>query len=295
MGRSRYPSSVVMPPNPQGLDTVLQFLATRFERIPEAEWRARMAGGLVHWQNGEPISPDAPYQVEGRVFYYREVETEPEIPFTEDILYQDDELLLACKPHFLPVTPGGIYVEECLLNRLRRRTGIDTLSPVHRIDRETAGLVLFSVNPESRGRYQRLFADGNIQKTYQAVAHVAHNPPYCGQRWRVENRMVQAEQWFRMQVADGEINARSEINCVAVRDGRGLFELSPLTGKTHQLRVHMQSLGYPLENDLFYPVLQPKGADNYASPLQLLAWRLAFIDPLRGTAFQFESPRKLLW
>lgn len=295
MGRSRYPSSVVMPPDAQGAETVLQFLSRRFDRIPEAEWRARMAAGTVHWQDGTPVQPDTPYRVEGRVFYYREVEQEPNIPFTETILYQDEELLVACKPHFLPVTPGGAYVEECLLNRLRSRTGIDTLSPVHRIDRETAGLVMFSVNPDSRGRYQRLFADGNIRKTYQAVAAVSHNPPQIDQRWHVENRMAQAEQWFRMQVVPGEVNARSTIRCLAVRDGRGLFELSPLTGKTHQLRVHMQSLGYPLENDLFYPVLQPKGADNYECPLQLLAWRLAFTDPLRGTAFEFESPRILQW
>ncbi|TNE91289.1 MAG: pseudouridine synthase [Gammaproteobacteria bacterium] len=295
MGRSQYASSVVMPSNnPAQYETVLDFLIARFTRIDAEIWRQRMLDGNVHWEGGDPISEATPFTANARVFYYREVPDEPEIPFQELIIHQDDELLVACKPHFLPVTPAGIYVQQCLLNRLREKTGIDALTPIHRIDRDTAGLVMFSVNPETRGAYQQMFAEGTVQKTYQAVA-ACDDSAAKGKRWLIENRMDTAEQWFRMTITEGEINARSTVNCVDVKNGRALFELSPLTGKTHQLRVHMNSIGFPLENDRLYPDALPKGEDDFGKPLQLLAKEVEFVDPVTGEQRHFQTTRGLNW
>ena len=281
-----------MPIDPQGCETVLAFLCQKFPRIPEALWRERMAEGKVHHADGTLYTPDCGFVPQQRVFYYREVPAEPVIPLQEQVLFEDELLLVACKPHFLPVTPSGPYVQECLVNRLRLSTGIETLTPTHRIDRETAGLVLFCKDPDHRAAYQRLFATGTIQKHYRAVAPVLEGVK-PGMRWTVKNRMEKGEPWFRMQIAEGETNTHSTIECLQVDDGRGLFALSPHTGKTHQLRVHMDSLGMALENDRLYPVLQDKTPDNYDTPLQLLAFQVAFTDPINGEQRLFQSERTL--
>ena len=295
MGISLHPCKVTMPPERTDCATVLDFLIRRFSKVDETIWRQRVAEGKVHWEDKTPVTAEDAYVPHARIFYYREVEQEPAIPFQESILYQDDEILVACKPHFLPVTPKGIYVEECLLNRLQKRTGIETLAPMHRIDRETAGVVLFSVNPKTRHLYHKLFLeDGLICKTYRAVGRITTgDAPEAGQAWRIENRMVPAEQWFRMTAEPGDINARSTIQCIEAGDGTALFELSPLTGKTHQLRLHMSDLGFPLMNDRLYPELQPKSPDDFEQPLQLLAYKLAFTDPVTGVKHSFTSARKL--
>ncbi len=295
MGLSLHPCKVTMPPERKDCATVLDFLIAHFTRVDESLWRQRMAEGKIHWEDKTLITEHDAYVSQGRVFYYREVEQEPVIPFEEEILYQDDEILVVCKPHFLPVTPAGIYVQECLLNRLRKRTGIQTLAPMHRIDRETVGIVLFSVNSDNRHLYHGLFSHpGSIQKTYRAFARVeGQEKPQPGQRWTIENRIVDGTPWFRMTTAKGEINARSEITCLKVREDRALFELSPLTGKTHQLRLHMSDLGYPLVNDRLYPELQPKSLDNFEAPLQLQAYRLAFTDPMTNEQRCFKSKREL--
>jgi tRNA pseudouridine32 synthase/23S rRNA pseudouridine746 synthase len=227
-----------------------------------------------------------------RLFYFREVSSEPHIPFSETILYIDDEILVACKPHFLPVTPGGRYVDECLLNRLRRSTGIEDLAPLHRIDRETAGLVLFSVNKKSRGLYGTLFMNGHVDKTYHALS--ACLPAQESSSWRVEDRIERGEPWFRMKAVPGAVNARSIVTLVEVRGNRARFTLQPLTGKTHQLRIHMSSLGFGILNDRYYPDLQAESEDDFEEPLQLVAKSLRFKDPLNGRAREFVSERVLM-
>jgi len=227
------------------------------------------------------------------VYYFREVCTEPVIPFAEKILFLDDELLVACKPHFLPVTPGGRYVDECLLNRLRRSTGIEGLAPVHRIDRGTAGLVIFSVNKKSRGLYGRLFLNGHVEKTYHALS--ACHPLQEKASWEVKNRIVQGVPGFRMKTAPGEVNAQSVINLMEVKGEKARFTLQPRTGKTHQLRIHMSGLGFGILNDRYYPELQAESEDNFDTPLQLVAHMLRFKDPLSGRYREFISERELLW
>ncbi|MBJ6800718.1 pseudouridine synthase [Geomonas sp. Red259] len=293
MSISPYPATVTMPRLEHPYPTVFAFLVEHFPRIPREVWETRIAQGKVLGEDGAPVGIATPYAPQRRVFYFREVEEEREIPFREEILFQNDELLVACKPHFLPVTPGGVYLNQSLLHRLRERTGIHHLVPLHRIDRETAGLVLFSVNPKTRGRYGALFQGGCIEKEYRAVG--VGRVPEGEKSWLVESRLVSGEPWFVMTTEPGTPNARSQIRLLEERQGRCLFALSPVTGKTHQLRVHLSSLGWPILNDRLYPQLQPQQLDDFDKPLQLLAQRLRFKDPVSGKSLEFQSDRRLLW
>jgi len=293
MSISARPSKLSLPQVNPGVTTVLEYLLLKFPAIAESRWRERMAEGKVRRDDGSRITPESPYKPHLRVFYYREVASEPSIPFAERILYQDEHILVAYKPHFLPVTPGGLYVNECLQQRLRKRTGIEALQAVHRLDRVTAGLVLCSVNPDTRPLYHQLFKSRNIHKTYQAIAETHSDDPLVDQQWEVKNRLEQSEQRFRIHVTEGEANSHSVIRCVQQTDHQALFELHPVTGRTHQLRVHMQTLGWPILNDRYYPELQPLSPDDYARPLQLLSKGFEFIDPVSGEERRFEYDGEL--
>jgi tRNA pseudouridine32 synthase/23S rRNA pseudouridine746 synthase len=291
MGIARHPSVVTLPAAERPYPTILEFLARTFPHVSPAEWAGRMRAGKVTDARGDAVTAESPYAPGARIFYYREVPNEPVIPFAERILFQNAEFLVADKPHFLPVTPGGDFVEECLLNRLLKRTGIAGLVPMHRLDRETAGLVLFSVNRHTRGRYHHLFAHGEAEKTYEALARLDRVP--LEREWTVENRIERGEPRFRMQVVPGVPNARSVIHVVEATGNRGRFHLRPLTGKTHQLRLHMSGLGFPILNDRVYPTLLPESADDFDRPLQLIARKLRFRDPVSGRVMEFESEREL--
>lgn len=295
MSIAAQPSEITLPALNQGWPTVLAFLIAHFPRIAPEIWQARIQAGKVHWYQGDCITGQTPFLPSRRLCYYREVTTEPQIPFAHSIIYQDQHILVADKPHFLPVTPGGDFVNECLLQRLKNDTGLTELVPVHRLDRDTAGLVLFSVNPQSRAAYYQLFSQGSIQKTYQALARVDELTAALPlpKQWQVKNRIEKAQPRFLNAIVAGEANAHSTIELLQVTQGVGLFRLTPHTGKTHQLRLHMQSLGCPILHDAYYPILQPKNTSDFSHPLQLLAAELSFIDPLTGIARQFVSEQRL--
>jgi len=291
MAISERPSKLSLPQTNPGVDTVLEYLIIKFPYIDAEVWRQRIIDGKVHWHDGSLITAQSPFKPQQRVYYYREVESEPSIPFKEAILFQDEHILVAYKPHFLAVTPGGRYVNECLQSRLQRSTGIMALQALHRLDRGTAGLVMFSVNASTRYHYHHLFEKRQIHKTYQAIAHISNGRNLAGQQWDIKNHLVPGEPRFRMRVTEGESNSHSVIRCVEQFAQYALFELNPVTGKTHQLRVHMQTLGWPILNDPYYPCLQPQAADNYSAPLQLLAKKLQFVDPIikEQRCFKYEG------
>lgn len=292
---ARQASEITLPAVNNGWHTVLQFLCSHFAFIAEDTWRTRIATGKVHWFNGEAITEHTPFLPSKRLCYYREVAAEPVIPFAHDILYQDQHIIVADKPHFLPVTPGGDYVNECLLTRLKRDTGIDDIVPVHRLDRDTAGLVLFSVNAASRAAYYQLFQQAQIIKHYQAVAPLSPEAQHCAlpRHWRLANRIEKSQPRFINAIVPGPVNAVSDIS-LSTRDQRhGLFMLTPHSGKTHQLRLHMLSLGMPILHDNYYPELKPKQAVDFTKPLQLLAQQLCFTDPLNHSKRVFQSKRCL--
>jgi tRNA pseudouridine32 synthase / 23S rRNA pseudouridine746 synthase len=241
-----------------------------------------------------PIDSRQAYKVGLRVQYFREVLTEIEVPFIETILYADEHLVVADKPHFLPVTPSGGYVEQTLLARLTRRLGNPHLVPIHRIDRLTAGLVLFSANAQTRDAYQALFRNRTISKCYEAIAPAlpqAHFPQVRS------SRMVAAEPFFLMREAAGIANSETRIEVRELRGDFCRYALYPVTGKKHQLRLHMAALGAGICNDPFYPQLKvgAGAVDDYRLPLKLLAQSLNFNDPLTGLPRRFESQLSLNW
>jgi tRNA pseudouridine32 synthase/23S rRNA pseudouridine746 synthase len=214
------------------------------------------------------------------------VPDEPRIPFDETVLHHDAHLLVADKPHFLPVTPSGAHVHETLLGRLIRRTGNPDLVPLHRIDRETAGLVLFSTNPETRAIYQALFPERRIEKTYEAIAPALPSLEFP----RVHrSRMVPGEPFFRMREAEGEPNSETRIDVIERGDTGWRYALQPVTGRKHQLRVHMAALGAPIRNDPLYPEVRFRDAGDFDAPLQLVAKNVAFVDPVSGESRRFGA------
>lgn len=274
---------------------LLDFLAERLSVVDRATWAERLARGEVLDDGGQPLPHDAPFHPGTRIHYYRQLDDEPPIPFEEAVLFQDDHLLVADKPHFLPVTPGGRYVQQSLLVRLKRRTGIESLSPIHRIDRETAGLVLFSVRAQDRNPYQALFRDREIHKVYEAIA--PHRPGLHFPLTRHSRIEEDNDNFFRMTEPDGTPNSETHIELCDVRGAWARYRLSPVTGKRHQLRVHMNALGAPIAGDQFYPrvVRGPEEAEDFAEPLRLLACAIAFTDPVTGLARRFQSERTLDW
>ena len=283
------PSAVFLPEG--DWQTVLAFLVERFPDVGEARWLTRMAAGSVVDADGGRLRPETPYRPRVRLFYYRELEQEPRIPFDEAVLFENDHIIVADKPHFLPTAPVGRYLKETLLVRLKQRLAMAHLVPLHRLDRETAGLILLSKNVSTRDAYHALFRGDGIIKTYEAVAHFNPDHDYPVTRC---SRIERAEQFYRREEVDGLPNATSRIDLVERRGELARYRLQPVTGKTHQLRVHMAALGMPILNDLLYPRESPRREGDYSLPLQLLARTLEFVDPVTGQTRRFESMRRLL-
>ena len=278
---------------PQGQwETVLDCLCAHFPAIDRGVWLSRMERGRVLDAAGLPIGPEARYQVGLRVHYFREVPAETPIPFVESVLYVDEHLLLADKPHFLPVMPAGEYVEQTLQARLAKRLGNDDLVPLHRIDRHTAGLVLFSTNRASRGAYQALFRERLMNKRYEALAPALPELEFPLTR---ATRFEAGEPFFRMQEVPGAANTETRVEVAEKLGDLWRYALYPVTGKKHQLRVHMAALGAPICNDPFYPEVSEAAdaPDDYSKPLKLLAHSLRFTDPVSGAERYFESQLSL--
>ena len=274
--------------------TVLDFLAARLPALPRAAWAERLAAGEVLDAAAQAVAAHAACQPGQRLYYYRRQEAEP--PPTEEavVLHQDEWLVVADKPHFMPVTPGGRFVQRSLLVSLKHRLGLPELSPIHRIDRDTAGLVLLAVQPHTRGAYQALLRDARLRKLYEAVA--PRQPALAAPRQHRSRLERDPARFFLSREVPGVPNSETHIECAAFVDARhALYRLRPVTGQRHQLRLHLQALGAPILGDAFYPrVLRPPGApDDLARPLQLLAREVVFDDPLTGQPRRFTSERTL--
>ncbi|MFM6985187.1 MAG: pseudouridine synthase [Hydrogenophaga sp.] len=291
-------SCVALPHPPAGTrpwENVLDFLAQRLPKLDRDAWSRRLACGQVVDEAGRAVAPDTPYQGGTRLFYWRALDAEPVVPFEERVLFQDAQLVVADKPHFLPVTPGGRYVQQSLLVRLKRRLGLPELSPVHRIDRETAGLVVFSVRAQDRAAYQALFRERRVDKQYEAIAPAGDSGRFpLRRRSRIEE---DPQAFFRMHEVPGEANSETAIDVIEHQGNWARYRLVPVTGKRHQLRVHLHGLGLPIAGDQFYPQVRrgPDAAEDFSDPLRLLAAGIAFTDPLTGQARAFTSGLSLDW
>ena len=281
-------SRLQLPPGPWA--TVLEALCARFPAVDRETWRSRFGRGRVLDADSRPLHEDAAFRVGAEIHYYREVPAETRLAVEETILHVDEHLIVVDKPHFLPVIAGGGYVTETLLARLVRRFGDIGIAPLHRLDRLTAGVMLFSANPATRARYQSLFRTHAIDKRYEAIA-----PPLAETVWPLErrSRLVRGEPFFLTRETEGEPNAFTRIDTIERGPETWRYALEPVTGRKHQLRVHMAALGAPILNDPLYPVLAAPAPDDPARPLKLLARSLSFADPLDGSVRTFESGLRL--
>ncbi len=306
--RARRRSWTALPPLSEPPATVLDYLVERFPRVDRQVWIDRMRRGLVHGVDGanakgamQAITAETAYRPYLRVAYFREIAEQPTVTGREKILFEDEIILVVDKPPFLPVTPSGPYVSECLLYRLEDQLGLanDTsqLAAAHRLDRETRGLVLIVKQREHRGAYARLFAERKIAKTYHAWCHAPE--PLEGEHdkgsttRRLEHRLVDGDPWFLMRTIEGQANALTEIEMLERRGNFVRLALHPLTGKQHQLRVQLAETALPIVGDRFYPRLQPKVDDDTRPPLQLLARELSFVDPMTNEPRHVVSDQQL--
>ncbi|WP_337245580.1 pseudouridine synthase [Luteimonas sp. gir] len=280
-------SRLQLPPGPWR--TVLEALCARFPQIPRSTWESRFARGRVLAADEvTPLAMDAAYRVGLEVAYYREVEEEPIVAAVERIVHIDAHLVVADKPHGLPVVPAGGFVRQTLLHRLIERLDNPHLVPLHRIDRATAGLVLFSAEPGTRAAYHALFREGRIDKSYEALAPPL---PHLTFPYVHRSRIERGVPFFRMRECAGALNSETRIDVRERMPDCWRYRLEPVTGRKHQLRVHLAALGAPILHDPWYPELRE--ADDHAPMLQLLAASLAFEDPLDGRRRRFDSQLRL--
>ncbi|MFI9814729.1 RluA family pseudouridine synthase [Saccharothrix variisporea] len=265
--------------------TLRDHLVERLPRVAPERIDSMLAEGRIYDLDG-PVAADAVYAPGTSVWFHRDLPEEVPVPFDVRVVYRDDAILVVDKPHFLATIPRGKHIVETALVRLRTQLGLPTLSPAHRLDRVTAGLVLFVIDPALRGKYQVMFKDRLVHKEYEAVA--PHRPE-LELPTVVRSRIVKVKGVITAQEVDGPPNAETRVELVEHREGWGRYRLLPTTGRTHQLRLHMASLGVPIRNDDFYPVLREKPLDDFTAPLQLLAKVLSFTDPVTGVARRFES------
>lgn len=294
-------------------DTIGRWLEDEFPEADDEARRSLLSTGDMRDESGRPVNWDDVVIPGGFYFFHRPVPAEERIPFEISVVFEDEDLLVVDKPHFLASTPNGRFVRECVVTRARTDFDQPDLVAIHRLDRVTAGLLILSKRPETRGRYQRLFQDRNVSKTYRALAPT----PPAGMEFPLvkESRLVKPRGGRQVLEVEGEPNAFSRIGLLGERtptsprrpDGTGApprrtvgectsigeYVLEPLTGRTHQLRVHMNALGLPILGDPVYPVDLAPDPYDFSSPLQLLAASLGFDDPLTGRPRFFESGLRL--
>ncbi|MBF6072183.1 RluA family pseudouridine synthase [Nocardia farcinica] len=269
--------------------TIRDHLVHRLPRVaPERIDELLRAGAIVDLDG--PIAPDAPYVPGGAVWFHRDLPDEVEVPFDLTVVHRDETVLVVDKPHFLATIPRGQHIRQTALVRLREQLGLPDLVPAHRLDRVTAGLILFVVDPARRGAYQTMFHRRTVRKQYEAIA--PYDPELALPRV-VRSRIVKEKHVLAAREVEGEPNAETLVELLEHRDGLGRYRLTPHTGRTHQLRLHMNSLGVPILGDDFYPVLTDKPVREFTRPLQLLAAVLEFTDPVTGEPRRFESTRSL--
>ncbi|GGN17993.1 pseudouridylate synthase [Streptomyces fuscichromogenes] len=271
--------------------TVGEYLVARLSGAGPGVVEGMLDSGLVVGADGEPVGARTPY-VPGRyLFFHRDLPPEVPVPFSLDVVHRDAHLVVADKPHFLATTPRGSHVTETALARLRRELDLPELGAAHRLDRLTAGLVLFVVRPAERGAYQRLFGERQVRKEYEAIA--PYDPTLAVPR-TVRSRILKERGVPAAREIEGEPNAETLVELVGRSGDLGRYRLTPRTGQTHQLRVHMSALGVPILGDPLYPVVtDPVPDGDFRRPLQLLARRLEFTDPVTGVEHRLRSARTL--
>lgn len=275
---------------PDGWPTMGDWLRAKLP--PEAQPDRLLAEARFVYENGSAVDDADPYRPHTFVWFHRELRDEPEVPGSISIVHRDERIVVVDKPPFLSSIPRGRHVMQSVVVKMRAELGIPTLTPAHRLDRVTSGLLVLVTEPQWRGAYQSLFQWREVTKVYRAVARV---DPALELPTTVENHIAKEPRVLQARVVPGAIpNALTRVELEReLPDGRGIYRLSPATGRTHQLRVHLNGLGMPIEGDPLYPTVLDDNIDDFSTPLQLLASDLGFTDPVDGRERRFRSERTL--
>ena len=274
-----------------GARTVAEFLVDTYPD-ERAHWLSLVDAGEVVDEHGRVVDRGTRYAPTRFVYFYRDPAPEIPVPFEIDVLHRDDHLVVIDKPHFLATIPRGAHITETAVVRLRRALDLPDLTPAHRLDRMTAGVLVFLIRPEDRRAYQELFVSQQVTKEYEAVA--GHDPALEFPR-TIRSRIVKEHGIMTATEEPGEPNSETVVDLIESRDGRARYRLLPKTGRTHQLRLHMSSLGLPIEGDNYYPDFRRSEPGDFSTPLRLLARAIEFTDPRSGRVRRFESRRTLGW
>ncbi len=274
--------------------TVGAYMIERFFHLDPEGLLSRFDRGEIVARDGRPLTRETPLGVEEFIWYYRDPPVETYLPLEIEVLHQDADLVVIDKPHFLPTIPGGKFLQNSALIRLRNLLGNDELAPIHRLDRATAGVLMFSARPQTRAPYQLMFEKRQVQKVYEAVS--ARPAEWDASRFPLvyRNHIVKLRNELKVKVDDQrEPNAETQIDLIDADERVVHTLLRPHSGKMHQLRVHLAALGLGILNDPFYPELRGEAPDDLDRPMQLLARELHFVDPLSGASRMFSTTRTL--
>lgn len=293
------PSKVYLPKNTT-YTSVFDYLCVTFCHISRQCWQERFADGQIFAPMQDKfvvLNTQSSYQTfqDGYIYYYRSLKKETPVPFAHHVIFENERLMVVDKPHFLTMTPAGNYVKETLLSRLKDETNNSELSPIHRLDKDTAGLVLFCKDKKYRSTYQSLFDithhNHSIKKIYHAIA------PFKKELilpMTLNLHIERGDPFYTMKVSDGVPNSQTVIDIVDKKDNFAKYQLIPITGKLHQLRVHLNHLGIAIKNDPFYPSLCHRQPSDFDSPLQLLSKYIYLVDPVDNADYFFKSKRELI-
>ncbi|GEP34564.1 pseudouridylate synthase [Nocardioides szechwanensis] len=237
------------------------------------------------------VRDDDAYAPHTFVWFHRDLREEVVVPGELRVVHRDKRLVVVDKPAFLSTIPRGQHVMQSVVVRLRDELGLPEVSPLHRLDRVTSGLLLLATEKRWRGAYQVMFERGTVRKTYRALAPWRSDlaTPVTVRNHVRKDRGV----WRAEVVPDAPVNAETLVELESRAGDLAIYRLTPRTGRTHQLRLHLHGLGAPIVGDPLYPVVRETSVDDFTTPLQLLASELAFTDPIDGTARHYESARRL--
>ncbi len=283
-------SSFIVTPTEIFWNSVESFLLASFPHLDPAKFQQRVHDGRIYYDDGSSVKLNATCIAGQRLWYFREIENEVKIPFDYEVLHEDEHIIVVDKPHFLSTTPVGNFLHETVVTRMRKRTGNMQITPAHRLDRSTAGVLMLTKHKGAREKYQSLFARRDTDKTYHAI---------CQQNASLQTsfdialRIKPNDNDMFVSVSPGKPNSHTKVRQLQSNNKLSLYELKPVSGKKHQLRVHMSHYGAAIVNDNWYPIAEPESPDHFNKPLQLLAVSLAFTDPFSGQIREFRTKRQL--
>ena len=288
----------------QGL-TVLDYYTQRYRHSSRAKWADRIQSGQILLDE-VAITAETRLLAGQQLSYRRSPWQEPDVPLTFEVLYEDADLMVVAKPSGLPVLPGGGFLEHTLLWQLQQRYPAETPLPIHRLGRGTSGLMLLARSPTARAYLSQQLRENTLKPLHDRPMHkiyralVQGNPP--DDRFTITEPIgKQVHPVLGYVYAALPQGAFAQSDCQVLRRDTttALVEVSILTGRPHQIRIHLAAAGYPLVGDPLYAIggqpITCTPSDSGILPVpgdcgyHLHALHLTFVHP-HGHSMTFTCP-----